>query len=162
VIDAASDRPDVVVFPPLIWVATMALAALLQWLMPTGFLSRVDLGFRVLIGAAVLVAGVSLAATGRRTLVRLGTNVSPLSPTTALATEGIFGWTRNPLYVGGTLAMLGFALIGALDWLPVLLVPSLLILHRGVVLREESYLERKFGDAYRRYKANVPRYGFRV
>lgn len=156
---AASDRPDVIVFPPLIWVATMALAALMQWLMPVSVLAHVDLGLRVLIGAAVLVAGVSLAATGRRTLVRLGTNVSPLSPTTALATEGIFGWMRNPLYVGGTLAMLGVALIGGLDWLPVLLVPSLLILHRGVVLREERYLERKFGDVYRRYKASVPRYG---
>ena len=104
-IDTVHDQPDVIVFPPLIWVATMALAALLQWLAPVGLLARVDPGFRVLIGAAVLLAGVSLAATGRRTLMRLGTNVSPLSPTTALATDGIFGWTRNPLYVGGTLAM---------------------------------------------------------
>jgi len=162
VIDTVHDQPDVIVFPPLIWVATMALAALLQWLAPVGLLARVDPGFRVLIGAAVLLAGVSLAATGRRTLMRLGTNDSPLSPTTALATDGIFGWTRNPLYVGGTLAMLGLALVAAFDWLPVLLVPSLLVLHRGVVLREERYLERKFGDAYRRYKAEVARYGLGV
>ena len=158
-IDTAHDRPDVVVFPPLIWVATMAIAALLQWLMPLRLFACVDPGLRVLAGAAVLIAGVSLAATGRRALMRLGTNVSPLSPTTALAIDGIFGWTRNPLYVGGTLAMLGLALLAGLDWLPLLLVPSLLILHCGVVLREERYLERKFGDVYRRYKADVARYG---
>ena len=161
-IGASHDRPDVIVFPPLIWVATMALATILQWLMPVGMLGRIDLGLRLSIGIAALAIGVALAATGRRTLMRLGTNVSPLSPTTALATEGIFGRTRNPLYVGGTLAMLGLALAAGLDWLPLLLVPSLVVLHYGVVLREEGYLEQKFGDAYRRYKTDVARYGFGV
>jgi len=162
VIGPSHDRPDVIVFPPLIWVATMALATILQWLMPVGMLGRIDLGLRLSIGIAALAIGVALAATGRRTLMRLGTNVSPLSPTTALATEGIFGRTRNPLYVGGTLAMLGLALAAGLDWLPLLLVPSLVVLHYGVVLREEGYLEQKFGDAYRRYKTDVARYGFGV
>jgi hypothetical protein len=48
-------------------------------------------------------------------LKSLGTNVSPLQPTTALATGGVYGWTRNPLYSGGTLVMLGIALIFAVD-----------------------------------------------
>jgi protein-S-isoprenylcysteine O-methyltransferase Ste14 len=95
-------------------------------------------------------------------LVRLGTNVSPLQPTTVLATGGVFRWTRNPLYSGGTLVMVGVALVFALDWLILLLVPSALILHYGVVVREEQYLERKFGDQYRLYKLRVPRYGFGI
>jgi protein-S-isoprenylcysteine O-methyltransferase Ste14 len=95
-------------------------------------------------------------------LVRLGTNVSPLQPTTVLATKGIFSWTRNPLYSGGTLVMFGTALVFALDWLLLLILPSMLILHFGVVKREEQYLERKFGDRYRRYKLNVARYGFGI
>jgi protein-S-isoprenylcysteine O-methyltransferase Ste14 len=41
------------------------------------------------------------------------------------------------------------------------MVPALIILHYGVVLREERYLERKFGEAYRLHKASVPRYGWR-
>ena len=93
---------------------------------------------------------------------RLGTNVSPLRPTTALATDGIFSWTRNPLYIGGTLVMFGIALVFAIDWLLLLIPPSLLILHFGVVRREEEYLERKFGDPYRRYRLNVARYGFGI
>jgi protein-S-isoprenylcysteine O-methyltransferase Ste14 len=154
------DHPDVVIFPPLILAAALALACLLQALSPLGWLG--GLGQDVRIGAGLLIAlvGFAIAAGGRRRLVGAGTNVSPLRPTTALATGGIFRWTRNPLYTGGTLVMLGIALVFALDWLLLLIVPSVLVLHFGVVRREEQYLERKFGDAYRRYKSSVARYGF--
>jgi protein-S-isoprenylcysteine O-methyltransferase Ste14 len=58
--------------------------------------------------------------------------------------------------------MIGIAFIFALDWLVLLMVPALLILHFGVVHREEQYLEQKFGDSYREYKASVSRYGFGI
>jgi len=54
--------------------------------------------------------------------------------------------------------MLGFALLFALDWLPVAVIPAQLILHFGITLPEERYLEGRFGVDYRRYKAAVPRY----
>jgi protein-S-isoprenylcysteine O-methyltransferase Ste14 len=155
------DHPDVIIFPPIILAATVVLGCLLQWPFPIGPLANIGQAWRIPIGAIVMAAGL-LAATGRRMLVRLGTNVSPLQPTTVLATKGIFSWTRNPLYSGGTLVMFGAALVFALDWLLLLILPSMLILHFGVVKREEQYLERKFGDRYRRYKLNVARYGFGI
>jgi protein-S-isoprenylcysteine O-methyltransferase Ste14 len=79
-------------------------------------------------------------------------------PTLALATTGMFTWTRNPMYVGGSLALLGIAIGFALDWVILLLLVSLPFVHYGIILREERYLERKFGDEYRRYKTKVPRY----
>jgi protein-S-isoprenylcysteine O-methyltransferase Ste14 len=157
---ALNDRPNVVIFPPIILATTVVLACILQWLSPLGQLAILTQVIRVAVGAAVMIAGVCLGAAGRRLLVRLGTNVSPLQPTTVLATGGVFRWTRNPLYSGGTLVMVGVALVFALDWLILLLVPSALILHYGVVVREEQYLERKFGDQYRLYKLQVQRYGF--
>ena len=156
------DHPKVLVFPPVILAATIALGGALQWLLPIDVLATIRPAWRGSFGAAVIFAGVLLAVLGRDLLVRLGTNVSPLRPTTALATEGIYNWTRNPLYTGGTLVMLGVALIFALDWLVLLIVPSAFILHFGVVRREEQYLERKFGDQYRQYKLQVPRYGLRI
>ena len=158
--ESSQDHPNVVVFPPLILAAVVLLSCLLQWPLPIGFLASFGQSWRIPLGVIVVVSGISLAATGRRMLTRLGTNVSPL--TTALATDGIFKWTRNPLYSGGTLVMLGIAIVFALDWLLLLIIPSVLLLHFGVVRREEQYLEQKFGDRYRHYKLNVARYGLGI
>jgi protein-S-isoprenylcysteine O-methyltransferase Ste14 len=154
------DHPDVVIFPPLILACALAFACLLQALSPLGWLGGLGQDVRIGTGIVFAIIGFAIAASGRRRLVGAGTNVSPLRPTTALATGGIFRWTRNPLYTGGTLVMLGIALVFALDWLVLLIAPSALVLHFGVVRREEQYLERKFGDAYRQYKSSVARYGF--
>jgi protein-S-isoprenylcysteine O-methyltransferase Ste14 len=159
---SSTDHPKVIVFPPIILATTIALGSVLQWLWPIGLLATAIQTWRIPVGVAVILAGVLLAATGRRTLVRLGTNVSPLQPTTALATDGVFGWTRNPLYSGGMLVIFGIALVFALDLLLLLIVPSLLVLHFGVVKREEEYLERKFGDRFRIYRSNVARYGLGI
>jgi len=159
---SSTDHPKVIVFPPIILATTIALGSVLQWLWPIGLLATAIQTWRIPVGVAVILAGVLLAATGRRTLVRLGTNVSPLQPTTALATDGVFGWTRNPLYSGGMLVIFGIALVFALDLLLLLIVPSWLVLHFGVVKREEEYLERKFGDRYRIYRSNVARYGLGI
>jgi protein-S-isoprenylcysteine O-methyltransferase Ste14 len=53
----------------------------------------------------------------------------------------------------------GLAIAFASDWALVMVAPLALVLRNGVVLREERYLESKFGEEYRRYKATVPRWG---
>ena len=156
------NHPNVIVFPPVILATALALACMLQWLWPPGALANISPGLADHHRLRPRLGRRSLAAAGRRTLTRLGTNVSPLRPTTALATNGVYEWTRNPLYTGGTAVMIGVAFIFALDWLVLLMAPALLILHFGVVHREEQYLEQKFGDSYREYKASVPRYGFGI
>jgi protein-S-isoprenylcysteine O-methyltransferase Ste14 len=55
------------------------------------------------------------------------------------------------------LVYFGLSIVLTSVWVLLLLFPVLVILQRGVVAREEVYLERKFGDAYRAYKARVPR-----
>lgn len=89
-------------------------------------------------------------------MLAAGTHVDPMRPTTAIVASGPFRFTRNPL--GFALLFLGLTL--ALDtwWGVVALVPLFLVMHFGVVLREERYLEGKFGDDYRRYRARVARY----
>jgi protein-S-isoprenylcysteine O-methyltransferase Ste14 len=56
------------------------------------------------------------------------------------------------------LLYLGLALLFAAAWALVVLVPILLVLHFAVILLEEAYLERRFGEAYRSYRARVRRW----
>jgi protein-S-isoprenylcysteine O-methyltransferase Ste14 len=153
-----NEGPNVIVFPPVIVVATVALAVGLQWLSPLGLFVRIDQACRTLVGSLLLFVGLVPTVVGAITLLRHDTNVLPSRPATALITAGIYRWTRNPMYTGGAPLMTGIAITFALDWLPLLMIPSWLTLHYGVVRREENYLEQKFGDVYRRYRAQVPRY----
>jgi protein-S-isoprenylcysteine O-methyltransferase Ste14 len=89
---------------------------------------------------------------------RAGTNVDPREPTTTIVTGGPYRFTRNPLYLSMTLVYAGItALANALP--AALLLPAVLaFMRRGVIEREERYLERKFGDEYMDYKARVRRW----
>jgi len=89
---------------------------------------------------------------------RLGTNVPPSQPTTLIATTGPYRWTRNPMYLGMALIYAGLA-IGFDGPIAFALLPLVLIaIQTQVIAREERYLEAKFGDDYRRYKADVRRW----
>src|SRR5262249_2926610 len=114
------------------------------------------------VGLAVVIAafGVWCAARGIIEFRHVRTPVDPRQPVAALATGGIFASTRNPLYQCQGLLLLALAVGLASDWAILLMVPWALVMHTGVVLREERYLEARFGDDYRHYKARVPRYGW--
>ena len=161
-----NQRPDnagVIAPPPLIGLATVLMGVLLDWLFPLSVLGGLlKWPARAVIGAPLFAAGAALLVVAERTFKRIGTNVPPWEPTLMLATVGIYERMRNPMYVGGILMMVGFAIALALDWMLLLIVLAALLIHFGVVLREERYLETKFGDDYRRYKARVPRYGWRT
>lgn len=150
-----ADNPGVVAPPPLIFTGTLAAGLLLNRLRPTPFLPR---GISRRLGPALTVGGLALGLWGFREMRRAGTNVDPREPTTAIVERGPYRYTRNPLYVGMTSIYLGAAaLTNAL--LPILLLPAvLLVITRGVIEREERYLEGKFGDEYLNYKNRVRRW----
>jgi protein-S-isoprenylcysteine O-methyltransferase Ste14 len=159
--DGHADNAGVIAPPPLIALAVLVVAVAADWLLPIKWLSSLAAWpTRVAIGAVPIAAGAALAIVAERTFHRIGTNVPPWQATLRLATGGIYERLRNPMYVGVILMLVGFGIAFASDWMLILLVPTALLLHFGVVLREERYLEAKFGEDYRRYKARVPRYGW--
>jgi len=111
-----------------------------------------------LLGGTLSVLGIALAVWGRLAMARAGTDPNPRHPATALVVDGPFRFTRNPLYIALTIFYLGLtAMVNSL-W-PLILLPGVLIvMQRGVVEREERYMERKFGEAYRAYRARVRRW----
>jgi len=108
-------------------------------------------GARTLLGWLLAGAGVALAASAIVLFRRAGTSPVPIQPTTALVAQGPYRFTRNPMYVGLAALYAGIALLVNSLW-PLVLLPVVLVVIRWwVIAREEAYLERKFGDAYRAY-----------
>lgn len=154
-----ADTAGVIAPPPLLFLAFLALGLLLDWLLP-GRLWPVDLSgyLRWGVGLVPILGGIALAVAAERSFRRVGTDVRPWRPSTALALAGPYRFTRNPMYLGLLLVLLGAALGSDGPWLLLQLVPLTLCLHFGVVRREEAYLERKFGEPYRQLKVRVRRW----
>jgi protein-S-isoprenylcysteine O-methyltransferase Ste14 len=149
------DNPGVIVFPPLLFAGTLVVGLLLHWWMPRPILPHHSLRA---VGVLLMVLSIIIASWGRTTMVKGGTNINPKKPSTAIVTEGPFRFSRNPLYGSLTGMYLDITfLINAL-WPLLLLFPLLVVTHYGIIRREEHYLDAKFGDSYRTYKARVRRW----
>jgi protein-S-isoprenylcysteine O-methyltransferase Ste14 len=158
---ADGETARVIAPPPLLALAAIVFGLLLDGLFPA-YVLTVLLPFneRLPIGAVLIALGLALVVAANLSFRKAGTHPEPWKPSTALATHGIFRFVRNPMYVGGTVALIGLAIVLASDWMIVTTIAMAVILHFGVVKREERYLEARFGDAYRRYRDRVPRYGW--
>ena len=152
----SSDVPDIMVLPPVLVGGMLLIGVLIHYalwtvtLLPT-LIARV-LGVVVFISAGVLAHLAHLA------MKRVGTNVLPTQPTLALATDGPYRFSRNPLYIAAIGVYLGVTLwVNGLAPL-LLMLPVMWLLHWGIVLREERYLNSKFGNAYQSYRQTVRRW----
>jgi protein-S-isoprenylcysteine O-methyltransferase Ste14 len=150
-----SDTSGIRVPPPVYYIAAFLLGVALEFIAPTSWPS-----FGLRLAIALLAAGAWLALDGAAMVFfhRAGTSMVPMNPTTALVTSGPYRVTRNPMYVGMAFFYVAlsfaFGVLWALAFLPAVIV----IVDRFVIAREEPYLERKFGQAYRDYKARVRRW----
>lgn len=150
-----ADNPGVIAPPPFIYAATLAAGLLVNRFFRLRLLPR---RLSRTLGTPLLVGGFLVGLFGFREVRRAGSNVDPYKPVTTIVTGGPYRFTRNPMYLGFTLMYLGIsALANALS--PLLLLPAVLaVMKRGVIEREERYLERKFGDEYLHYKRRVRRW----
>lgn len=150
-----NDTPGVVAPPPIIYLCGLALAFALDWIWPIALLPAT---VQYAVGIPLIVLGFSVIALAFLRFRRAGTNIEPYKPTTAIVTDGLYGISRNPIYAAMTVIALGIAITADNAWVVLMLVPTLAVMRTGVIAREERYLESKFGDDYRRYKASVRRW----
>jgi protein-S-isoprenylcysteine O-methyltransferase Ste14 len=149
------DTSGIRVPPPLYYGAAFLVGVTLELVFPTNWPP-----FGIRLAAAVLAGGAWLALDGAAMLFfrRAGTSMVPMNPTTALVTSGPYRFTRNPMYLGMAFLYAAFAFLFGVIWALVLLPAVIVIVDRFVIAREEPYLERKFGQAYRDYKQRVRRW----
>ena len=154
--DMRSDTAAVIIRPPLALLLAIMAGLALNRFVPLSFLPP-DLP-ALWLGAVVFAVGLALAIWAITTMTRAGSNVPTNLPTTTIVERGPYRFTRNPIYLGMFLALIGLTV--ALDnfWLLAMLVLFAIVIRYGVVAREEAYLERKFGDVYRSYRSRVRRW----
>jgi protein-S-isoprenylcysteine O-methyltransferase Ste14 len=154
---AGADHAGIRVPPPLIFLGLVVVGPLLDRLLglaPLALVRPVQIGLVLVLVAA----GLALVLAAIRRFASAGTRVEPWAPSSAIVSDGIYRFTRNPMYLGMTLVMLGLALIIGSPGSLALVALAVLIVDRFVIRREEAYLERKFGDPYRAYRAKVRRW----
>jgi protein-S-isoprenylcysteine O-methyltransferase Ste14 len=110
------------------------------------------------LGIGVFVLALALFAWAIVTMTRAGSNVPTNRPTTTIVENGPYRFTRNPIYLGMFIGLVGLAVAFDTLWLLMTLVPFALVIRFGVVAPEEAYLDRKFGDVYRGYRSRVRRW----
>ena len=151
-----ADTAQVIVRPPLAWGLAVVAGFALNWLVPLPFLPA---GFPAgWLGAMVFVLALGLFAWAILTITRAGSNVPTNRPTISIVESGPYRFTRNPIYLGMFLGLIGLAIAFDNLWLLLMLVPFALVIRYGVVAREEAYLERRFGDVYLGYRLRVRRW----
>jgi protein-S-isoprenylcysteine O-methyltransferase Ste14 len=152
------DHAGVRIPPPTLFLSSLVLGFLLEWLWPLGWFEGLAALARFGLGGLLAIAGVALMASAMGLFKKAGTAIPPWEPTTALVTTGVYRFSRNPIYLSVVLIYVGLALLFASGWALLLLAPTLIILQVAVIRREEAYLERRFGDAYRQYRTRVRRW----
>src|SRR5258708_1392590 len=150
-----SDTPNIIAPPPLIFFGIEAIGLLLNWLVPIHFLPD---AFTWFVGLPLAIIWLLICFMAFSAMRRAHTPVDPYEPSTTVVTDGPYRFTRNPIYVSFVIIYVGIASLFNAVWPLVLLPIAVIMVDRFVIVREERYLQGKFGDAYTRYKATVRRW----
>lgn len=148
----------VIARPPVLFLAAGLLGYAADRLQPVAFPVPADDAIHTIIGGSLILIGLAIGVLGIRDFSSAGTPVPTNQPTRALVTNGMHGWSRNPIYLGMFLIYGGIGVAAQSVWILILALPLAITIHYGVVAREEAYLERRFGEAYLNYKARVRRW----
>ena len=109
-------------------------------------------------GGAVIALGVAISFWSIQQYRLINTSPDPKHRAQALVIAGPYRFSRNPLYIAAALMHVGFGIAVNMPGIVFAVIPALFILRKGVILREEDYLEDLFGDEYLTYKARVRRW----
>lgn len=153
--ELSQERGPVSFPPPLVFVAGLIIGWAVERFVTTPNLPSPYWWILLGVGIACFVA---LDSPAVRLFVRKRTGVAPWTPATTLVTDGVYRFTRNPMYVGMALLYLGLSAGLGLMWALVLFPPVVLVIDRAVIRREEAYLQSRFGTAYNDYRAAVRRW----
>jgi protein-S-isoprenylcysteine O-methyltransferase Ste14 len=142
--------------PPLVFLGALVTGVVLNFVRPLSIFADGRIGD--VLGLLAALGSAALAFSALRTMVRAGEQPDPSAPTQKIVREGPFARTRNPIYLSFALFDLGVALLVNNLWIILALAVFMVYVDRGIVQREERYLEQQFGEDYTDYKSSVRRW----
>jgi protein-S-isoprenylcysteine O-methyltransferase Ste14 len=152
-----ADRPNVLPWPPMIYVASALAAFALGRFYPLEF---VHYHVFIIFGTILTFVGFALDLWAMVVMWRARTNILPHRGADSLIDSGPFRFTRNPIYLGNTVVMMGVSFYFDNGWFLLLgLVAAILVDHLAI-RREEIHLAKRFGDEWRNYSTRTPRWLF--
>lgn len=142
--------------PPILFVIFSLLMIAFCWAL--GSPHTIGYPYR-LIGALLLISGLGLTIYHSNLFAKSGANIETFAEPTKFIKSGFYRYSRNPMYVGFVIALLGFALLyqGAISSFLLVFI-FWLITDRWYIRHEESDMLKTFGDEYREYCKNTPRW----
>ncbi len=151
-------RPNRLPWPPIIYLVAIAVSIALGLLFPLPWISAPLSDILFAAGWLLVAAMVALDFSAMRTMARAKTTIMPNKASEHLVTTGAFSFTRNPIYLGNTLFMIGVGLITGIAWFLPLAIVAAFLTQKLAIEREEKHLEARFGKKYRDYAKRVRRW----
>lgn len=151
-----TDKPKVTIHPPTaLFIALVA-----------GYVIRLFVGGRMPLprafaegaGGLLVIVSLGLVLSAVQIFAEKGQGLRPATPASELFQKGPYKFTRNPIYLAMMLFGAGFGIATSNVWMIITTAIAGVLFHFLVILREEEYLERKFGEEYAAYKARVRRW----
>jgi protein-S-isoprenylcysteine O-methyltransferase Ste14 len=156
--NAPPQTAAVIAPPPLILLAAAALGFVFESFAPASFSAFAQPSTLRAAGLALIALALLLGGLAAWQFRRARTALEPWKPSTALVTSGIFRFSRNPIYLGFLLVLVGLGLFRDSPWIVAMAAPLWAVYRVGVIAREEAYLARLFGEEYRAYCARTRRW----
>lgn len=151
------DHAGIRVPPPLIFLGLVVIGPVLDSILGLAPLA-LSRTVQTVLALVLIGGGLAIVLAAMRGFARAGTRVEPWAPSSAIVSDGIYRFTRNPMYVGMALVMTGLALVIGSPTSLAMVAVAVVVVDRYVIRREEVYLEGKFGPDYLDYRRRVRRW----
>jgi protein-S-isoprenylcysteine O-methyltransferase Ste14 len=149
------DHANVRIAPPILTLLHIIAAFLLAWLIPLPLAVPSIVKY---IGFALVVIGFLFGLGAVIAFRRARTTLDPYHPVSSIVTSGVYSFSRNPIYFGFLLMVIGIPLNAGTYWGVILAPIFILLCNKLIIEHEEAYLEKKFGETYTRYRSHVRRW----
>ena len=140
---------------PILAIVHIIMAILLGWMAPLPIPAP---AFVRWLGLGLAALGFVLGVLALIEFRRARTTSDPKKPAQNFVTAGIYRYTRNPIYLGFVLMLIGLPLNMGIYWGLILVWPLITFMNNMVIKHEEAYLEKKFKDQYTEYASRVRRW----